>query len=238
MSETAAWRRVLVKLSGESLGGGSAAGVDASAAARIADELASAYEVCNQIGVVIGAGNLLRGQKLAERGMDRIRCDHAGMIGTVLNAVVLEAMLNTRGLDAVAFSAFEVGHLVRPMEIGAVRAALDAGRVVVFAGGTGNPLFTTDSAAALRALEIGAQVFLKATTVDGVYSGDPRTDRSATRYAEIRFAEVLQKKLRVMDLTAVSLCMDHGLPIRVFNFDEPGALRRLVGGADEGTLIH
>lgn len=238
MNEGKPYRRVLIKLSGESLGGKGASGISADAARRIVGELAAAHECCPQIGVVVGAGNLLRGAELCKSGIDRLRCDHAGMIGTALNALVLQGLLQTQGIAAAVYCAFAIGEMVRPFAIDAVRRSLDAGEITIFAGGTGNPLFTTDSAAALRALQIGAQVLLKATNVDGVYSEDPRSNPSAARYEKVRFMEVLENKLRVMDWTAISLCMEHELPIRVFNFDRPGALRRVVSGDSEGTLVY
>jgi uridylate kinase len=229
---------VLIKLSGESLAGEGGAGVAAEAGGYVAGQIADAYEVCRQMGVVVGGGTLVRGARLAKAGMDRVRCDQAGMLGTALNAVVLGALLCARGLEARVYSAVPVGRLVRGMDLEEVRAGLERGEIAVFAGGTGNPFFTTDSAASLRALEIGAEVLLKATKVGGVYSGDPEKDPDAKRYERISFFEVLEQQLRVMDWTAVSLCMEHRLPIRVFDFEEPGALRRAVGGEDIGTLVY
>lgn len=230
-------RRVLIKLSGEALGGEGQVGLNVAALASIATELAGAYQVCRQIGIVVGAGNLLRGSDLSRMGMNRIRCDHAGMVATVVNGLALQESLAARRVPATVYSAFAVGTFVEPFSVADATADLDAGRVVIFVGGTGNPLFTTDTAAALRAVEMNARFLMKATKVDGVFSDDPKTHPDAEFFSRLSFDEVLRRRLRVMDLAAFELCRQNRLPIRVFNFQKPGIISRILRGEDEGTLV-
>jgi len=191
-----------------------------------------------QIGVVIGGGNIFRGAGLAAAGMDRATADYMGMLATVMNALALADTMRQEGLVARVMSAIGIEQVVEPYVRPKALQYLEEGKVVVFAAGTGNPFFTTDTAAALRGAEIGAEVVLKATKVDGVYTADPNKDRGATRYSRITFDEAIVKHLQVLDATAFALCRDQKLPIRVFSIFKPGALKRVVQGEDEGTLVH
>ncbi|HRK56785.1 MAG TPA: UMP kinase, partial [Burkholderiaceae bacterium] len=191
-----------------------------------------------EIAVVIGGGNIFRGVALGAAGMDRATADYMGMMATIMNAMALQDALRAAGVEARTQSALNIEQVMEPYIRPKALRYLEEGRVVIFAAGTGNPFFTTDTAAALRGSEIGAQVVLKATKVDGVYSADPKKDRNATRYASLSFDEALSKNLQIMDATAFALCRDQRLPIKVFNMTKPGAFRRVVLGDDEGTLVH
>lgn len=230
-------RRILLKLSGEALMGGADHGIDPAVLGRVADEVAELAAGGVQVGLVIGGGNIFRGAALAAAGMDRVTGDHMGMLATVINALAMRDALSARGLEAGVMSAVPMGPFSEGFDrLRAIRR-LERGGVVIFAAGTGNPFFTTDSAACLRGIEIRADLVLKATKVDGVYTADPIKDPSARRYTRLTFGEVLARELGVMDLTAILLCRDHGMPIRVFNMNKPGALQRAVAGEDEGTLV-
>ena len=232
------YRRILLKLSGEALAGGGDGGIDAAVLGRIAGEVAELARDGVQVGLVIGGGNIFRGAELVAAGLDRVTGDQMGMLATVINALALQAALTGAGCDAVVLTAFPVGTLAEPFDARRAVAHLTAGRVVIFAAGTGNPFFTTDSAASLRAIEIGAEVLIKATKVDGVYSADPVKVPDAERYSRLTYDEVIARRLAVMDTTAVVLCRDHRLPLRVMNVNRPGALREAVHGGDVGTLVH
>lgn len=233
----AAARRILLKLSGEALMGGADHGIDPAVLGRVADEVAELAAAGVQVGLVIGGGNIFRGAALAAAGMDRVTGDHMGMLATVINALAMRDALSARGLEAGVMSAVPMSPFSEGFDrLRAIRR-LERGGVVIFAAGTGNPFFTTDSAACLRGIEIRADLVLKATKVDGVYTADPVKDPSARRYTRLTYDEVLARELGVMDLTAILLCRDHGMPIRVFNMNKPGALQRAVAGEDEGTLV-
>ena len=230
-------RRILLKLSGEALMGGADHGIDPAVLGRVAGEVAELAAGGVQVGLVIGGGNIFRGAALAAAGMDRVTGDHMGMLATVINALAMRDALSSRGLEASVMSAVAMSPFSEGFDrLRAIRR-LERGGVVIFAADTGNPFFTTDSAACLRGIEIRADLVLKATKVDGVYSADPVKDPSARRYTRLTFDEVLVRELGVMDLTAILLCRDHGMPIRVFNMNKPGALQRAVAGEDEGTLV-
>ncbi len=229
--------RVLLKLSGEALMGARDHGIDPELAGRIAAEIAEVVRGGVQVGLVVGGGNLFRGAELAARGMDRVTADHVGMLATVMNALVLRELLRAEGVTAEAFSAIPMEAVCAPYSPRAARAALERGTVALLAAGTGNPFFTTDTAAALRAAELGADLMLKATKVDGVYSADPARDPRARRYERLSYAEVVARELGVMDLTAVLLCRDHGIPLRVFNLYRAGELVRAARGEPVGTLV-
>ena len=232
-----AHRRVLLKLSGEGLAGDADFGIDPRVLGRLADEVCELAAAGAQLGLVIGGGNIFRGAGLAAAGMDRVTGDHMGMLATVMNALAMRDAIASRGVPAGVLSALAVGQVCEPYSVRAARELLDAGRVALFAAGTGNPFFTTDSAASLRAIEIGADLLVKATQVDGVYSADPKRDPGAVRYASLSYDRVLRENLGVMDLTAILLCRDHGMPLRVMNIQEPGALLRVLRGEDVGTLV-
>jgi len=232
-----AYRRILLKLSGEALMGETGQGIDASILDRMASDINEAVQVGIQIGVVIGGGNILRGSNLSGTGMDRVTADHMGMLATIINALSLQDAMERHGLHARVMSAIRVNQVCEDYIRRRAVRHLEKGRVVIFAAGTGNPFFTTDSAASLRAIEINADIMLKATKVDGVYSADPVKDPEAKLYTSLSYDEVLEKKLQVMDATAVVLCRDQNMPLRVFNMNNPGALNRIVMGADEGTLV-
>ncbi|HEY3581289.1 MAG TPA: UMP kinase [Pyrinomonadaceae bacterium] len=225
-----AYRRVLLKISGEALMGEQAYGIDVNVARSVAEELRAVYQLGVQVAVVVGGGNIFRGVSKSAGNMDRASADYIGMLATVMNGVVLQDALEKAGVDTRVLSAIDIPQLAEPFIRRRAVRHLEKGRVVIFAAGTGNPYFTTDSAAALRALEIRADVIMKATKVDGVYSADPMMDATAERYNEITFRQVLERELKVMDASAISLCMDNNLPIIVFNMREPGNIRRVVMG--------
>ncbi|MCK9258576.1 MAG: UMP kinase [Azoarcus sp.] len=234
----AAYSRILLKLSGEALMGDDAYGINEDVVNRIVAEITEVTRLGVQVGVVIGGGNIFRGMKGAASGMDRATADYMGMLATVMNAMALADAMRRMDLEARVQSALRIDQVVEPYIRGRAIRHLEEGRVVIFAAGTGNPFFTTDTAAALRGAEIGAQIVLKATKVDGVYTADPKKDPSAQRFHRISFDEAIGRNLAVLDSTAFALCRDQKLPINVFSIFKPGALKRVVMGEDEGTLVH
>jgi uridylate kinase len=234
----AAYKRILLKLSGEALMGDDAYGINRSMIVRIVREVQEVTQLGCEVAVVIGGGNIFRGVAGGSVGMDRATADYMGMLATVMNALALADTMRQEGITARVMSAIAIEQVVEPDVRPKALQYLEEGKVVIFAAGTGNPFFTTDTAAALRGAEIGAEVVLKATKVDGVYSADPKKDASATRYSRISFDEAIIKNLQVLDATAFALCRDQRLPIRVFSILKAGALRRVVLGEDEGTLVH
>lgn len=232
------YKRVLLKLSGESLGGPAGKGLDESSIESIAAEVAEAAKEGLQIAVVNGGGNIFRGLQGTERGFDRVDGDKMGMLATVINSMALSLFIKAHGVDARVYTATPMEPIAKYyMRDDAVRT-LEAGGVALIAGGTGNPFFTTDSGAALRALEIGADALLKGTKVDGVYTADPKKDSGAVKYEELTFGEAIAKHLGVMDRTAFALCGDGNMPVIVFNMEEKGNLTRLLRGENIGTTVH
>ena len=232
-----AYQRVLLKLSGEALMGEQKFGVDPAVANQIASEIADIQSRGIQAAIVIGGGNIFRGLAASTRGMDRATGDYMGMLATVINALALQDALEQQGVVTRVMSAIEMRAVAEPFIRRRAIRHLEKGRAVIFAAGTGNPYFTTDTAAALRAMEMRANVIMKATKVDGIYTADPMKDPQATRYETISYLQVLEKRLQVMDATAISLCMDNQLPILVFNLRTPGNLRRAVLGEPVGSLV-
>ncbi len=233
----ARYSRILVKLSGEALMGGGDYGIDPSVIKRIASELQEIREMGVEVAVVIGGGNIFRGAGLARAGMDRVAADHMGMLATVMNALAMQDALESLGMYARVMSAIRINEVCEDYIRRRAVRHLEKGRVVIFAAGTGNPFFTTDTAAALRAIEISADVLLKATKVNGVYSDDPARNPAAVRYTHLTFDKVLSDKLNVMDATAIVMCRDNHLPLRVFNLNNSGDLTRIVRGEDVGTSV-
>ncbi|MCU0924894.1 MAG: UMP kinase [Hydrogenophaga sp.] len=233
-----AYKRILLKLSGEALMGDDAFGINRATIVRMVEEIADVTRLDVQVAIVIGGGNIFRGVAGGSVGMDRATADYMGMLATVMNSLALADTMDKAGLVARVMSAIAIEQVVEPYVRPKALQYLEEGKVVVFAAGTGNPFFTTDTAAALRGAEIGAEIVLKATKVDGVYSADPNKDPSATRYASLTFDEAMSKNLQVMDATAFALCRDQKLPVKVFSIFKPGALRNVVLGGDEGTLVH
>ncbi len=231
------YTRILVKLSGEALMGGGDYGIDPAVLKRIAGELQAILEMGVQVATVIGGGNIFRGAGLARAGMDRVAADHMGMLATVMNALAMQDALESLGLHARVMSAIRINEVCEDYIRRRAMRHLEKGRVVIFAAGTGNPFFTTDTAAALRAIEISADVLLKATKVNGVFSDDPLKNPSAVRYGTLTFDRVLNEKLNVMDATAIVMCRDNHLPLRVFNLNNSGDLTRIVRGEDVGTTV-
>jgi uridylate kinase len=231
------FKRILLKLSGEALMGNEPYGIDPAVATRIAQDVAEIQSLGVQTAVVIGGGNIFRGLAASARGMDRSTGDYMGMLATVINALALQDALEHHGVPTRVLTAIEMRAVAEPFIRRRAVRHLEKGRVVVFAAGTGNPYFTTDTAAALRAMEMKAEVILKATKVDGIYTADPVKDPTATRFDRISYLQVLQDRLQVMDATAISLCMDNKLPILVFNLKTPGNIRRVVMGETIGTLV-
>ena len=232
------YRRILLKLSGEALMGDGDFGIDPTVVARLAAEIGELVDAGVQVGLVIGGGNIFRGAGLAQGGLDRVRGDHMGMLATVMNALAMQDALEKAGVAAATFSAIPMEAVCETYSRRRAVELLDAGKVTLFAAGTGNPFFTTDSAAGLRAIEIGAELLIKATKVDGVYSADPVKDPDARFYPEVSYDQALAEKLAVMDTAAVVLCRDQGLPMRVMNIYEPGAIMRVVKGEAIGSLVH
>ncbi len=231
------YQRILLKVSGELLAGKAGYGLDEETLHGLAGEIADVHRSGVQVGVVLGGGNIFRGLAAASRGMDRVAADTMGMLATVINALALQHAIEKQGLFTRVLSAIDMQKVAEPFIRRRAVRHLEKGRVVIFAAGTGNPYFTTDTAAALRAIEVGADVVLKGTRVDGVYDKDPEQHEDASRYASITYLEVLNQGLRVMDSTAVSLCMDNKLPIVVFDIGRPGNLARVVAGEAVGTLV-
>lgn len=238
MSNQLKYQRVLLKLSGEALMGSGDYGIDPEVISRVAGEIKSIADLGVQLGVVIGGGNIFRGAGLAASGMDRVTGDHMGMLATVINSLAMQEAIEKQGLQARVMSAIKINQMCEDYIRRRAVRHLEKGRVVIFAGGTGNPFFTTDSAASLRAIEINADIMLKATKVAGVYSADPMIDPNATLFTQVSFDEALERKLGVMDATALVLCRDNNLPLRVLNINEPGALLRLIQGENVGTLVN
>lgn len=234
----AAYKRILLKLSGEALMGDDPYGVNRETIQRIVSEIKEVIELGVEVGVVIGGGNIFRGMAPAAAGMDRATADYMGMLATVMNALALQDAMRQVKLRSRVLSALTIQQVAEPYIRGRAMRYLEEKRVVIFAAGTGNPFFTTDTAAALRGMEMNVDVVLKATKVDGVYTDDPKTHADAMRFQKISFDEAIVKKLQVMDATALTLCRDQKLPICVFSIVKPGALKRVVLGEDEGTLVH
>jgi len=230
-------RRILLKLSGEALQGRADSGIDPDTLERFAGEVRDLVAAGVQVGLVIGGGNLFRGAGLAARGMDRVTGDHMGMLATVMNALAMRDALGRLEVPSRALSALRMDQVCEAYTRDRAVSHLERGCVVILAGGTGNPFFTTDSAASLRAIEIGADLLIKATKVDGIYSADPMRNPQAVFYPRISYDQALREGLQVMDTTAIVLCRDHGMPLRVMNINEPGALLRLVRGEDLGSLV-
>jgi len=233
----AKYGRILLKLSGESLAGEGSSGIDPAVVSAIASEVRDVHARGCQISIVVGGGNIFRGLKAADLGMERSTADYMGMLATVLNSLALQDALEKLDVATRVLSALDIREVAEPYIRRRAARHLEKGRVVIFAAGTGNPYFTTDTAASLRAMEVGAELLLKATRVDGVYSADPEKDPSAKRYTFLTYKQVLNDGLRVMDATAISLCMEHGLPIIVFDGTKPGNILRAVKGEKIGTLV-
>ncbi len=231
------YKRILVKLSGEELVGEENFGIDPKVLDRMALEIGQLIGIGVQVGLVIGGGNLFRGAALSAAGMERVTGDHMGMLATVMNGLAMRDALDRNNISARVMSAIPMSGIVEHYDRRRALNYLAAGEVVIFAAGTGNPFFTTDSAACLRGIEIDAELVLKATRVDGVYSSDPLKNPTATLFPRLTYDEVLEKKLAVMDLTAICLCREHNMPVRVFRMSKPGALLSIVVGGQEGTLI-
>jgi uridylate kinase len=231
------YQRILLKLSGEALQGDHLFGINAAKLTRISQEIAPVVQAGVQVGLVIGGGNLIRGSELCATGLERVTADQMGMLATVINGLALLDAFDRKGIPATIMSAIAVPGLVEFYDRRKAREELSKGKVVVFVGGTGNPLVTTDSAAALRGIEIGADIVMKATKVDGVFAADPIKNPKAERYEKLLYDEVLEQRLGVMDLNAILLCREHTLPIRVFNMSKQGALARIIVGENIGTLI-
>ncbi|GMQ83823.1 MAG: UMP kinase [Gammaproteobacteria bacterium] len=236
-SQALAFRRILLKLSGEALMGDGDYGIDPGVIQRIAGEIHELLEMGLEIGLVIGGGNIFRGAGLAQGGMDRVTGDQMGMLATVINSLAMQDALEKQGSRCRVMSALKINQVCEDYIRRRAIRHLEKGRVVIFAAGTGNPFFTTDSAASLRAIEMDVDILLKATKVDGIYTDDPVTNPDAKRYERIDYDEAINKKLAVMDATALVLCRDQGMPLRVFDLQTPGNLRRVVAGQDVGTLV-
>ncbi|CAH0990711.1 Uridylate kinase [Sinobacterium norvegicum] len=231
------YKRILLKLSGEALMGEQGFGIDPVVLDRMALEIGQLVGIGVQVGLVVGGGNLFRGAALSKAGLDRVTGDHMGMLATVMNALALRDALERSNISSRVMSAIPMSGVVEHYDRRTAMRYMEQGDVVIFSAGTGNPFFTTDSAACLRGIEVNAELVLKATKVDGVYSADPVKDPSATKYDWLSYDEVIENKLEVMDLTAIVLCSDHKMPIRVFKMDKSGALLNIVVGGEEGTLI-
>ncbi len=236
-SNSVKYRRVLLKLSGEALMGNEPYGIDPKVIERLASEISDLCKQGAEIAIVIGGGNIFRGTGLAAAGIDRVTADHMGMMATIMNSLAMQDALERVGLHARVMSAIKINQICEDYIRRRAVRHLEKGRVVILAAGTGNPFFTTDSAASLRAVEIGAELLIKATKVDGVYSADPVSDENAVRYDTLSYDEVIERKLGVMDTTAVVLCRDNHMPLRVLDMARPGALLRAARGEDEGTLV-
>ena len=232
-----AYRRVLLKLSGEVLAGDSGYGIDPVNASYLANEVKSIYDLGVGIGLIIGAGNIFRGINAANQGMDRVTGDYLGMLATIMNAISVQDALEKIGCETRTLSAINISQIAEPYIRRRAIRHIEKKRIVIVSGGTGNPFFTTDSAAALRATELGAQLVIKGTKVDGIYDKDPKKNKNAIKFDNITFTEVLMKNLRVMDLTAITLCKENNLPIQVLNIKKPGNLKQLVLGRKIGTLV-
>jgi uridylate kinase len=234
---TSPYSRVLLKISGEALAGGKGTGFDFDTLTRIAGEIKQVVEMGAGIGLVIGGGNIVRGAQFSKLGMDRVGSDYMGMLGTVINALAVQDVLERADVETRVMTAINMEQIAEPFIRRRAIRHFEKGRVVIFAGGTGNPYFSTDTAAALRAIQTKSQVIIKATSVDGVYSADPKKDASATLFPEISYRDVMLKELGVMDQTAIALCRENKLPVIVLNINTPGAIARAVGGERIGTLV-
>lgn len=230
--------RVLLKLTGESLAGELRTGLDYSAINNIAKQIKEVHEMGAEIAIVIGGGNILRGSEVAESGIDRSTADYMGMLGTVINGLALQSALEQQGVATRMQTAINMSQVAEPFVRRRAIRHLEKGRVLIFAGGTGNPYFTTDTCASLRAMEINAEVILKATKVDGIYTSDPMKDKSARKFKELKFMDVLKNGIKVMDAAAISLCMENNIPIVVFNMLETGNIKRVMCGEEIGTKVH
>ena len=240
-AETAAkpaYKRILLKLSGEALMGEDSFGINRTDLARMVEEIHRVDQPGVHVGIGVGGGNIFRGVALGATGMDRATGDYMGMLATVMNAMALQDACRNNGVEARVQSALNIEQVAEPYIRGKALRHLRLGRVVIFAAGTGNPFMTTDTTAALRGAEIGAEIVIKATKVDGIYTADPKKDPTATMFDEITFDDALRSNLKVMDATAFALCREQGLPIKVFNINKKGALRRVILGEQEGTLVH
>ncbi|MGD8566671.1 MAG: UMP kinase [Gammaproteobacteria bacterium] len=231
------YKRILLKLSGEALMGDEEFGIDPNVIDRISADINEMTRIGIEVALVIGGGNIFRGVSLSAKGMDRATADYMGMLATVINALAIQDGLERQGLYVRVMSAIHINEVAEDYIRRRAIRHLEKGRVTIFAAGTGSPFFTTDSAASLRGIEINADVVLKATKVDGVYSADPFKDKDAVRYSRLTYDDVLMKKLNVMDATAIALCRDYNMPVRVFNMNKPGSLLRIVYGEDEGTIV-
>jgi uridylate kinase len=238
MNKKPIYKRIVIKLSGEVMAGDEGGGIEPAALQGLTEELNELRGLGVEIAVVIGGGNLIRGAQSAAYDLERVTADHVGMLATIINGLALRDILEKRGIPAIIQSALPVGEIVMPIVRSHALRTLQEGKVVIFVGGTGNPYFTTDTAAVLRALEIGAEIVLKATKVDGVYDADPLKNPAAVKFDRISYHDVLQRNLQVMDATAISLCMEHHLPVVVFNIGIKGKMRKILLGEKEGTLIN
>jgi uridylate kinase len=236
-SDRAAYRRVLLKLSGEALMGSQSFGIDERVVATIADEIRDVHALGVQVSVVVGGGNIIRGLAASHRGIDRVTGDYMGMLATVINALALQDAMEKRGVPTRVQTAIDIREVAEPFIRRRAMRHLEKNRAVIFAAGTGNPYFTTDSAAALRANEVHAEILLKATKVDGLYTADPEKDPHAVLLPEVTYQEVLEKDLKVMDTAAISLCRDNGIPIAIFNMMTPGNIRRVICGERVGSVV-
>jgi len=237
MKEKPRFHRILVKLSGEALMGSQPFGIEPAVVDKIAGELAAVFELGVHIAIVVGGGNIIRGVSAHEQGIDRVTGDSMGMLATVINALALSSAIERRGIPTRVQTAIEMHQVAEPFIRRRAIRHLEKGRVVLFAGGTGNPFFTTDTAAALRANEIQAQILVKGTKVDGVYSADPVTDESAERLPRLSYQDVLKRGLKVIDAAAISLCMENRIPLQIVNISDPGVFRRVVLGVEAGSWI-
>lgn len=237
MSSNSKYRRILLKLSGEALAGGQESGIHPQTIGQIADDVREAASLGVEIGMVIGGGNFMRGAAQAAQGMDRASSDYMGMLGTVINSMAMQDALEKRGLQTRVQSAITMSAIAEPYIRRKAIRHLEKGRLVIFAAGTGNPYFTTDTAASLRAMEINAEVIMKATNVDGIYDKDPKKHADAVKYEQLTYMDVLKEGLQVMDSTAISLCMDNKLPIITFNLNKTGNIARVVRGEKIGTVV-
>lgn len=232
------YKRVLLKISGEALMGSADYGIDPAIVERMAAQVKQLHDEGIEVAVVVGGGNIFRGVAGSAKGMERAQADYMGMLATVMNAMALQDACRNNGVEARVQSALNIEQVAEPYIRGKALRHLRLGRVVIFAAGTGNPFMTTDTTAALRGAEIGAEIVIKATKVDGIYTADPKKDPTATMFDEITFDDALRSNLKVMDATAFALCREQGLPIKVFNINKKGALRRVILGEQEGTLVH
>jgi uridylate kinase len=237
MTDEPKYQRILLKLSGEALMGRQSFGIDEARVAAIADEIVAVHHLGVQVAIVIGGGNIIRGLAASHRGIDRVTGDYMGMLGTVINALALQDALEKRGVVTRVQTAIDIRDVAEPFIRRRALRHLEKGRIVIFAAGTGNPYFTTDSAAALRANEIHADILLKATKVEGIFSADPRLDDDAELLPELTYQQLLERDLKIMDAAAVSLCRDNGIPIAVFNLLAPGSVRRVVLGERVGSVV-